>query len=78
MASEYQSLIKAFRAGQKPDFPSNSKSVEYARQLDAQDTISSLRDDFIIPTKGSIKKKALDGKLPGKGADEPARELILT
>ncbi|KAK4131571.1 kynureninase 2 [Trichocladium antarcticum] len=66
MASEYQSLIKAFRAGQKPDFPAHSKSVEYARQLDAEDTISSLRDDFIIPTKGSIKKKALDGKLLGE------------
>ncbi|KAL2182104.1 pyridoxal phosphate-dependent transferase [Thermothelomyces heterothallicus CBS 202.75] len=67
MDAEYQSLIDAFRAGQKkPEFPSNFDSREYARQLDAQDKLSYLRDRFIIPTKGSLRKKALTGTLPGE------------
>ncbi|KAL2170615.1 hypothetical protein VTG60DRAFT_4628 [Thermothelomyces hinnuleus] len=67
MDAEYQSLIDAFRAGQKkPEFPSNFDSREYARQLDAQDKLSFLRDSFTIPTKGSLRKKALTGTLPGE------------
>lgn len=66
MASELQSFIKAFRAGQKLEFPSDSKSIEYARQLDSQDKLSSLRENFIIPTKASVRKKTLDGRLPGE------------
>lgn len=59
MDAEYQSLIEAFRAGQKPQFPGNFDSREYARQLDAQDKLSYLRDSFIIPTKSSLRKKVL-------------------
>lgn len=66
MSSEYQSFVKTLRAGNKPEFSSTSKSVEYARDLDAQDKLSSLRDNFIIPTKGSLRKRALNGTVPGK------------
>ncbi|KAL2158160.1 hypothetical protein VTH06DRAFT_4728 [Thermothelomyces fergusii] len=59
MEAEYQSLIDAFRGGQKPEFPSNFDSREYARELDAQDKLGWLRDSFVIPTKGSLRKKAL-------------------
>ncbi|KAK3296448.1 kynureninase 2 [Chaetomium fimeti] len=60
MDVEYQSFIKTLRAGQKPEFPAHAKSIEYARQLDAQDKLSYLRDDFNIPTKDSLRKKALN------------------
>jgi kynureninase len=60
MDVEYQAYIKTLRAGQKPEFPAHAKSIEYARELDAQDKLSYLRDDFNIPTKGSLRKKALD------------------
>lgn len=68
MDTEFQSFIKAFRAGQKPLFPENASSIEYARQLDAQDELHFLRDNFIIPTKGSLRKRALTGTVPGTSA----------
>lgn len=65
MDTEYQSFIKTLRAGQKPEFPAHAKSIEYARELDEQDKLSHLRDGFNIPKKSSLRKKALDGTVPG-------------
>jgi kynureninase len=65
MDTEYQSFIKTLRAGQKPEFPAHAKSIEYARELDAQDKLSHLRDNFNIPTKSSLRKRALDGAVVG-------------
>ncbi|KAK4246083.1 pyridoxal phosphate-dependent transferase [Corynascus novoguineensis] len=65
MDTEFRSFIKAFRAGQRPAFPDNASSIEYARELDAQDELHFLRDKFIIPTKGSLRKRALTGTVPG-------------
>ncbi|KAH6839520.1 kynureninase 2 [Chaetomium sp. MPI-CAGE-AT-0009] len=66
MDTEYQSFIKTLRAGQKLEFPEHAKSLEYARELDAQDKLSYLRDNFNIPTKSSLRKKVLksDTKQP--------------
>lgn len=62
----------------RADFPANANTIEYARQLDAADPIQHLRDEFVLPTKASLKKKSLDGHLPGKYKEEkmifPARE----
>ncbi|GAB1321009.1 Kynureninase (L-kynurenine hydrolase) [Madurella fahalii] len=68
MALEYQSLVKTLRAGQKPEFPANAGSIEYARQLDSSDQLGPLRDNFNIPSRASLKKRALDGSLPGEAA----------
>jgi kynureninase len=65
MDSRFQSLIKSLRAEQKPEFPPEAASIEYARQLDAQDTLSFLRDNFIIPSRSSLKKKALNDSVSG-------------
>ncbi|KXX82983.1 Kynureninase 1 [Madurella mycetomatis] len=65
MATEYQSLINILRAGRKPQLPVDSRSIEYARQLDASDQLGPLRDNFNIPNRASLKKKALDGSFPG-------------
>lgn len=77
MASEYQSFIKTLRAGQKPEFPLDAGSIEYARQLDAQDKLSSFRDKFNIPTRGSLKKKALGGSAACKHAPLSSKNAML-
>lgn len=65
MSADFQSFVNAFRAGEKPEFPSEAKSLEYARRLDSQDKFNHLRNEFTIPTKGSLRKKGLDGTIPG-------------
>ncbi|KAL8308391.1 hypothetical protein RB593_006627 [Gaeumannomyces tritici] len=46
------------------EFPANAGTLEYARSQDAQDPLRHLREHFIFPTVASLKKKALDGKIP--------------
>jgi kynureninase len=63
---EFASKVKVLRDGRTPEFPAEANSLEYARSLDKQDRLSHLREQFIIPTKGSLRKKALDGTIPGE------------
>ncbi|KAK1764463.1 pyridoxal phosphate-dependent transferase [Phialemonium atrogriseum] len=62
---DFASQVKRLRAGLAPEFPAHADGLEYAQTLDAQDELGHLRDEFILPTKGSLKKTALDGVLPG-------------
>ncbi|KAI1323291.1 pyridoxal phosphate-dependent transferase [Xylariaceae sp. FL0255] len=62
---DFQSFVDRLRAGQSPKFPPQASTVEWAQTLDNQDPVKHLRDEFIIPTKGSLKKTALTGTLPG-------------
>ncbi|KAJ4287035.1 Kynureninase (L-kynurenine hydrolase) [Collariella sp. IMI 366227] len=64
MDAKYQSFIDTLRAGEKPKFGPKAQSIEYARQLDSHDQLKSFRDNFNIPTKGSLRKKALNGSIP--------------
>jgi kynureninase len=66
---------QAPRAGQKSAFPANATTVEFARDLDAQDPLRHLRDEYYIPTKGSLKKTQLTGQIPG-GYQRPARFCV--
>ncbi|KAK6222626.1 Kynureninase (L-kynurenine hydrolase) [Pestalotiopsis sp. IQ-011] len=61
----FNAFVDTLRAGKKPQFPSNAVSAEYAAQMDAEDELGHFRDEFILPTKASLKKTALDGTLPG-------------
>ncbi|KAI4595936.1 Kynureninase (L-kynurenine hydrolase) [Pestalotiopsis sp. 9143b] len=61
----FSAFVDTLRAGKKPQFPSNAVSAEYAAQMDAEDELRHFRDEFILPTKASLKKTALDGTLPG-------------
>lgn len=63
---EFTQYVEQLRAGQQVQFPPKAHTLDYARSLDAQDPIK-LRDQYIIPTQASLKKKALDGKIPCKG-----------
>lgn len=62
---EFQQIVDRLRAGQNPKFPANANTREFAETLNSQDPVRHLRDEFILPTRGSLKKKALTGVLPG-------------
>ncbi|GKU07488.1 kynureninase 2 [Fusarium langsethiae] len=61
---ELSSFVERLRSGAPPKFPSDANSLDFARNLDSQDKLSHLRDEFVLPTKKSLKKKALDGSIP--------------
>ncbi|KAK5987060.1 Kynureninase 1 [Cladobotryum mycophilum] len=63
---ELSTYVERLRSGAAPKFPAEAKTVEFARQLDSQDTLKHLRDEFILPTKRALKKRALDGTIPGE------------
>ncbi|XWW94920.1 hypothetical protein V2A60_002870 [Cordyceps javanica] len=56
--------VERLRGGAAAKFPADANSLEFAQKLDSQDALSHLRYEFILPTKTSIKKDALDGTLP--------------
>ncbi|KAI5459073.1 pyridoxal phosphate-dependent transferase [Mariannaea sp. PMI_226] len=62
---ELTAFVDRLRNGDSANFPSNANSLKFAQELDSQDKLSHLRDEFILPTKASLKKKALDGTIPG-------------
>lgn len=61
-----QTYVDKLRSGEAPQFPADANSLAFAQGLDAQDKLAHLRDEFILPTKSSLKKKALDGTIPGE------------
>lgn len=63
---DLQTYVQRLRSGAPPKFPSEASSLDFAQKLDSQDSLSHLRDEFILPTKTSLKKRALDGTIPGK------------
>ena len=40
-------------------FPAEASTKQYAQRLDSQDPLRSFRDEFIVPTKASLKSKSL-------------------
>jgi len=62
---DLSTFVDRLRSGEAPKFPTDANTLAFAQQLDSQDPIRHLRDEFIIPTKASLKKKALDGRIPG-------------
>lgn len=58
--------VERLRSGAPPKFPADANSLQFAQKLDSQDSLRHLRDEFILPTKASLKKRALDGSIPGK------------
>ncbi|KAI6760454.1 hypothetical protein HG530_009314 [Fusarium avenaceum] len=61
---ELSALVQRLRSGASPKFPTEANSLDFARNLDSQDELSHLREEFVLPTKKSLKKKALDGSIP--------------
>ncbi|KAL7823181.1 kynureninase [Trichoderma gracile] len=61
-----KAFVERLRSGAPPEFPQDANSLQFAQSLDSQDSIRHLRDDFILPTKASLRKRALDGTIPGQ------------
>ncbi|KAI7571669.1 hypothetical protein KC343_g1211, partial [Hortaea werneckii] len=68
---DLSTMSKRLRGGQYPEYPADANSLEYARRLDNQDKLRHLRQQFILPSKKSLKKKALDGTIPGNTSTHP-------
>ncbi|KAF1938724.1 kynureninase [Clathrospora elynae] len=52
--------IDQLRQGQKPQWPSNVESLDFAQSLDESKTIPmTFRPEFIIPTKAQLQRKSL-------------------
>lgn len=64
-------FVNQLRSGGRAKFPPHANSLEYARKLDEQDPLRHLRDEYILPTKASLRKKHLNGVLPGRSAGPP-------
>ncbi|KOS20102.1 Kynureninase 1 [Escovopsis weberi] len=54
-------LVERLRGGAAADFPAAANTEEYARKLDSQDALKHLRDEFILPTRRDLRKRALEG-----------------
>ncbi|KAI9170764.1 kynureninase 2 [Paramyrothecium foliicola] len=63
--SDLSEYVERLRGGSPAKFPGDANSLAFAQKLDSQDSLSHLRDEFVLPTKASLKKKALDGTIPG-------------
>ncbi|KAF7562462.1 hypothetical protein G7046_g1681 [Stylonectria norvegica] len=61
---DFSTFVDRLRSGASPKFPHDANSIAFAQKLDSQDSLSHLRDEFMLPTKASLKKKALDGLVP--------------
>jgi kynureninase len=62
---DLSSFAQRLRSGAAPKFPANANTLDFAQKLVSEDQLKHLRDEFVLPTKRSLKKKALDGSIPG-------------
>lgn len=65
IAMDLASFVDRLRNGSAAKFPADANTLAFAQKLDSQDQLKHLRDEFVLPTKGSLKKRALDGSIPG-------------
>ncbi|CAN9451290.1 unnamed protein product [Alternaria alternata] len=70
--------IKQLRQGQKPQWPANAESVEFAHSLDQSAEISkTFRPEFVVPSKAQLKRKTLkDDAQTANPASTPDDEAI--
>ncbi|KAG6166384.1 Kynureninase 1 [Claviceps purpurea] len=61
------------RSGEGLEFPEGSSTLGFARSLDSKDQLRHLRDEFVLPTKASLKKKGLDGSFPGESPHDSTK-----
>lgn len=75
--ADLSQFVDRLRGGEPAKFPADANTLSFAQTLDSQDKLSHLRDEFIIPTKASLKKTALNGRMPGKSIIVMAISIIL-
>lgn len=70
---DFVAVADQIRSGKKPTFDT---SLEHAQSLDAADSLRHLRNEYIFPTKASLKSKSLQGQSSPK--PNPGSCLSLT
>lgn len=70
---DLQVCAERLRRGAAPDFPPDAGELAFARRLDAQDVLRPLRAEFVLPSRASLRKRALDGTLP---AQDDAQQAV--
>lgn len=73
------SAISKLREGQKPEFPSNADTLEFAQSLDNnnEDVLKTFRKEFLVPTKAQVGRKTLaDDEKTAASASGPEDEAI--
>lgn len=72
------SAVKQLRQGQKPEWPANAESLDFASLLDNSSELPrTLRPEFIVPTKAQLKRKTLkDDAKTAASASSPDDESI--
>ncbi|PNY26906.1 Kynureninase [Tolypocladium capitatum] len=65
---DLSACVDRLRSGAAHEFPADASSVAFARHMDSQDKLRHLRDEFVLPSKASLKKRALDGTMPEQAA----------
>jgi kynureninase len=70
--------IKQLRQGQKPQWPANAESLEFAHSLDQSAEIpKTFRPEFVVPSKAQLKRKTLkDDAQTANPASTPDDEAI--
>ena len=71
-------VTKSDHLSLKQSFPDHADSEDYARSLDAADSLRHFRDKFIIPTKASLKAKCLQSAKASNGKDSSTPEKEAT
>lgn len=64
--------IDRLRRGEAVSWPSSAPTLHFARSLDNDKHLVNLRDNFVIPTKASLKTKRLKDVKSPKGTDDDA------
>lgn len=73
-----KTAIEGLRAGQKPEWPSNANTLDFAQSLDNSEQIpKTFRSEFVVPTKAQLKRKTInDDAETSKAAAGPEDESI--
>ena len=69
--------VNLLRRGEKPEWPANADSLDFAQSLDSHnDILKTFRKEFVVPTRAQLKRKTLadDEKTSAKAssADDEA------
>lgn len=61
---DFAATADQIRSGKKPTF--DDSSLEFAQSLDKADPLKEFRNEYIFPTKTSLKSKSLQSKSGNK------------
>lgn len=73
---DFQTLLASLQSSGTAVFPAEAGTLDYARKLDAQEPVRALRNEFIFPTKGSLRQTIAPASLEGTSEEEKQQPLV--